>query len=207
VTAVGFVRALPHRRLATIAGIGLLCLLAAWGAGFLWFIEAVARQVVTPPHAEGIVAFTGGADRVETALRLLAEGRADKLLLSGVGGGADLGVLAHRAGVEALPLAARVTLGRSATTTWGNAVETASWAKANEIRSLIVVTAFYHMPRALIELRRVLPDVALYPLAVHAQERGAPAGVPLRLMAEEYTKLLAAWTGLTAFMPGHGGHA
>lgn len=204
--AVAFIRATPCHRLAAIVGIGLLCVLAAWGGGFIWFIEAAARSSPAPPHAEGIVAFTGGAERVETALRLFAENRADRLLLSGVGGGADLAVLAHHAGVDAAPLAARVTLDRSATTTRGNALETATWARANAIHSLIVVTAFYHMPRALIELRRVLPDVALYPLPVNAQERAGQPGVPLRLMAEEYTKLLAARVGLTALAPGHGGH-
>ncbi len=78
------------------------------------------------------MAFTGGPERVETALRLLAEGRADRLLLSGIGGGAELPELAHRAGVDPLPLATRVTIGRNATTTRGNAAETAAWARANE---------------------------------------------------------------------------
>ena len=207
-TAVAFLRTVPRRRLVAAVGLGLLCVLAAWGVGFVWFVRVVGGPTdVPPPRADAIVAFTGGAERVETALRLLAEDRADRLLLSGVGGGADLAVLAHRAGVDAAPLAARVTLDRSATTTRGNALETATWARANAVRSLIVVTAFYHMPRALIELRRALPGVTLYPLPVHVRDRAGQTVTPLRLMAEEYTKLLAASVGLTVLVPPHGGHA
>jgi uncharacterized SAM-binding protein YcdF (DUF218 family) len=182
-------------------GIGLLVALMAWGIGFAWFIEIAGRAGSAPAHSDGIVAFTGGAERVETALRLLAEQRGDKLLLSGIGGGAELAELAPRAGVDPTPLASRVTLGRSATTTRGNAQETAAWARANAIHSLLVVTASYHMPRALAELSRALPDVALYPLPVVSAERPGNATVPLRLIAEEYVKYLATQVGLTAVIP------
>ena len=111
-------------------GIGLLVALLVWVIGFAWFVQIAGRAGQVPPHSDGIVAFTGGADRVETALRLLAEQRGDKLLLSGIGGGAELAELAPRAGVDPLPLASRVTLGRSATTTRGNAQETAAWAQS-----------------------------------------------------------------------------
>ena len=50
------------------------------------------------------------------------------------------------------------------------------------MHSLIVVTAGYHMPRALAELRRALPDVTLYPVpvqppAMRARRRHRPARV------------------------------
>ena len=82
-------------------GIGLLVALLAWVIGFAWFVQIAGRAGQAPEHSDGIVAFTGGAERVETALRLLAEQRGDKLLLSGIGGGAELAELAPRAGVEA----------------------------------------------------------------------------------------------------------
>ena len=106
-----------------------------------------------------------------------------------------------------------MTIGRTATTTRGNALETAAWARTNGIRSLLVVTASYHMPRAMLELRRVLPDTTLYPVPVWppaAQRWSAPT---LRLIAEEYIKYLATPLGLTTVLPVreplavHGGHA
>jgi uncharacterized SAM-binding protein YcdF (DUF218 family) len=184
-----------------LAGLGV-CLaagLVAGAAGFAWFIHLIGHGQRAPRHADGIVALTGGPERVETALRLLAEGRADRLLLSGIGGGAELTELARRAGVDPLPLAWRVTIDRSAATTKGNALATADWARENGIHVLLVVTAAYHMPRALTELARTLPNVTLYPLPVIPPERLTEP--PLRLMAEEYIKFLATATGLTSVLP------
>jgi uncharacterized SAM-binding protein YcdF (DUF218 family) len=186
------------KRALIIAAAGLALI---WGAGFGWFLRTAAHAPPPPPAADGIVALTGGAGRVEAALRLLAEGRAHRLLVSGVGGPAEFATLARRAGVDPA-LGARVTLGRAALSTRGNAAEAAEWARANGIGSLIVVTAGYHMPRAMAELARALPGVVLYPAPVTppALRDGAePALLPL--LAGEYTKFLAAEIGLTALDP------
>jgi uncharacterized SAM-binding protein YcdF (DUF218 family) len=193
--------AIPARLVTIGLGIAVLGVVLAFATGFAWFVHRAESPGMAPPHTDGIVAFTGGPDRVETALRLLAEGRADRLLLSGIGGGAELAELAHRAGVDPRPLATRVTIDRSATTTRGNAAETAAWARDNGIRSLLVVTASYHMPRALTELARALPEATLYPLPVVPTERSDRTAVPLRLVAEEYLKFLATTAGLSAVLP------
>jgi len=181
--------------LCTCIGVGMFACLV----GFAWFLHLADSRTQAPAHTDGIVALTGGPERVETALRLLADGRADRLLLSGIGGGAELPELAHRAGVDPLPLAPRVTIDRNAATTKGNALATAGWARSNNIQSLLVVTATYHMPRALTELARTLPGVTLHPLPVAPPERSTEA--PLRLMAEEYIKFLVTATGLTSVLP------
>ncbi|HUB14037.1 MAG TPA: YdcF family protein [Acetobacteraceae bacterium] len=189
--------------LRLVAG-ALAVIVLAWGAGLLWFIQVAARPVPPPPAADGIVAFTGGADRVATALRLLRAHRAPRLLLSGIGGGAELPGLALQADIDPKPLAGEVTLGRQATSTRGNALETAAWAHRHDIRSLIVVTAFYHMPRALTELRRVLPEVTLYPDPVLTPRSGGIGRiVTLRLIVSEYSKYLLALAGVTDLMPEH----
>ena len=192
-SALGWFRGSRRRRIfASACGVVALAV-AVLASGYLWFLHLTSQPSDLPPHADGIVAFTGGAGRVETALRLLAENRADRLLLSGIGGGAELTELAHRTG--------RVTLGRNATTTRGNAQETAAWVDGHDIHSLIVVTASYHMPRALTELGRALPGVTLYPAPVHVPENARRPGVPLRIMVEEYGKFLAAELGLTGLLP------
>jgi uncharacterized SAM-binding protein YcdF (DUF218 family) len=172
-----------------------------WLAGLAWFIHDTIQAPDPNVSADGIVAFTGGAERVETALKLLAERRGGLLLLSGVGGGAELQALARGSGIDTAPLAAQVTLGRHATTTHGNAEETEDWARAHQLHSLLVVTGSYHMPRALTELHRVLPDVTLYPVPVLPPALRDPGGLAhagtLRLLAEEYTKWLAASAGIT----------
>ncbi len=179
-------------------GMGVLLLAGAtWLGGFAAFEQAARRPAKDTPHAEGIVALTGGAERVDTALSLLLDGRAPLLLISGVGHGAELYGLEHR--VRLSPeQAARVTLGRAATSTLGNAEETAAWARAHDVHSLIVVTAGYHMPRALTEIGRALPGVRLYPVAVQppALRRGMEM-TTMRMLANEYDKYLAVLLGMT----------
>jgi uncharacterized SAM-binding protein YcdF (DUF218 family) len=184
-----------HRLALLVALPALLAL--AWAGGFVWFLHAAWITVEPPAAADGIVALTGGAERVATALKLLAEGRARVLLVSGVGGSTEFAALAHRAGVDP-GLGGQVTLGRAAASTHGNATETAEWAHANGLHSLIVVTAGYHMPRALAELSRALPEVALYPVPVLPPAMRQPGLTALRLLAGEYTKWLAAEGGLSA---------
>ena len=190
----------PSRVLGALIGVCLVC----WAGGFVWFLSFTRHPVEQPwPHTDGIVALTGGAGRVELALQLLSNRRADRLLLSGIGGGTDLGTLARRAGVDTGSLANRITLGRYAASTRGNGVETASWAEQNRIGSLIVVTAAYHMPRALVELRQALPGVYLFPIPVFpGGEHGkSEKGPSLRLEAEEYSKYLLTVSGLSVWFP------
>jgi uncharacterized SAM-binding protein YcdF (DUF218 family) len=181
---------------------------ALWLAGFAWFLVLIARPVPDRPHAQGIVVLTGGARRVRMGLRLLRDGDARWLLVSGIGGGADLAALGRRAGFDPLPLAPRITLGRGAASTFGNAREAAAWVKEKRLRSVILVTAFYHMPRAMLEFRRAMPGLRLVPYPVRprwmrdADGLGRWAGV--RVLGEEYMKLLAAELGLSALFPGPG---
>ncbi len=172
-------------------------------AGFLWFLHLTSLPAEPlPGHADGIVALTGGPGRVETGLRLLADGRARKLLISGIGGGTDLAALGRMAGMDVASLAPRITLGRYAASTRGNGVETAAWVRENAITSLIVVTASYHMPRALLELRSAVPGVKLYAVPVQPAEGRLTARAPrLKLEAEEYAKYLFTLSGLSAWLP------
>jgi uncharacterized SAM-binding protein YcdF (DUF218 family) len=202
-----------RRGRAGIVGWCTLVLVFGWAAGLAWFIRVADRTEPAPPRADGIVALTGGAERVETALRLLAAGRAAWLLVSGIGPGPDLAALARRSGVDAAALTPQVELGRQATSTRGNAIETAAWVRSKGIHSLIVVTAWYHMPRALTELARAVPGVVLYPAPVEPEGSHVPDLATARLLAEEYTKYLAARLDLTALRaerpptPARGAHA
>lgn len=171
-------------------------LASAWGLGLLWFLHVTAHIPPSPPRSDAILVLTGGAGRVETALRLLASSTADRLLISGVGPAAEFPELAHRAGVPTT-LASQVTLGRSALSTRGNAAEAAVWARGNNIKSLIVVTSYYHMPRALAELRRTMPGVVLHTVPVVLGPANASNPVGLRLLAGEYTKFLAVGLGIS----------
>lgn len=171
---------------------------ALWLVGFGGFLFQASRNVSRPAHFDAIVVLTGGPDRVEAALRLLTNGTADQLLVSGAGGKTDLADLAHLAGMNASPLEGQVTLGHAAHSTRGNALETVSWVREHGVRSLLVVTSWFHMPRALIELRRVMPEVATYPYAIGRLGGAEFREGDARRLVGEYHKFLAALAGITA---------
>ena len=75
-------------------------------------------------------------------------------------------------------------------------METRRWARDRGLRSLIIVTSNYHMPRALVELSHAMPDVTLvaYPV-IGDKWRDEPwwsSGAAARLLWSEYMKYLAA---------------
>lgn len=157
-------------RILTVATLGLsLCL--AGGLGLAWsfgsFLDRIAA-VETPVtgHAEGAVALTGGADRIADAVEILAQGHADRLLITGVNPATTPGEIVRRTPAARGLIDCCIALGYEAANTVGNAAETERWVRANHIRSLIVVTSNYHMPRALAEMSSALPGVELLPHAV-----------------------------------------
>ena len=177
--------------LAGLCGIALV-------AGFVAFATSIAdTRVPADAHAEGIVVLTGGGGRIDSALHLLAEGRARRLLISGVNPSVDIKALAGTVDKELeVALACCVDLGRDARDTSGNAAETRDWAKAKGYISLIVVTSDYHMPRSMAELAEAMPKVRLIPYPVTNPElhladwwNNAPA---FGLLLREYGKYLLA---------------
>ena len=178
---------------------GLMVVLMIWAVGLMAFAARIDRSTPAPDPtpADGIVALTGAASnqRIAAATRLLEAEKGKRMLVSGVNREAT------REDIRGLSRAARrlydccVDLGFTAATTLGNAEETAEWAKANRYKSLIIVTADYHMPRALLELRAANPGVELqaYPVATPVLDPANwwKSGGGARLMIVEYTKYLA----------------
>jgi uncharacterized SAM-binding protein YcdF (DUF218 family) len=175
-------------------------LLAATGllSGFLWF----ALQVATPQTtaldgaADGIVALTGGASRISDAVDLLALGRGQRLLITGVAPTVSTSELVRLVPERQHWFGCCVDLGYNAVNTIGNAVETRQWALDRGFRSLLVVTSSYHMPRALLEISHRLPGVALIPFPVVPEQRRAASwwshAGSAKLLVSEYLKYIVA---------------
>ena len=196
-------RPLYHRRpafslLRQLSWLVLLPL-AVWAAGFALYLVDV--ETTTPPNpmprADGIVALTGGDNRVAAALALLAQRDAPRLLISGAGRGTYLGDFTSDDVSTTTRYAGDITLGHMAGTTYGNALEAADWVRSYHLRTLIIVTADYHMPRAMLEMHRHLPGITLIPAPVRPPAMDDLfSRSTIRLLTSEYTKYLVVRFGL-----------
>ncbi|MFN8983748.1 MAG: YdcF family protein [Alphaproteobacteria bacterium] len=180
--------------------------LVLWLCGFIWFLQATRESATDGSMTDAIVVLTGGAERVETGFRLLEAGLSPRLFVSGVHPETRLADLARGAGIDPARLQGRVELGHAAASTRGNAAEIAAWARQQDIGTITLVTAGYHMPRARTELRRALPAmrVVAHPVTP-ARLREAGAFWRPRiwgLLLGEYMKFLGAEAGLSAFFGG-----
>jgi uncharacterized SAM-binding protein YcdF (DUF218 family) len=175
----------------------LLLVAIVWAAGFLWFTTLIPVPGSTGDDVtDGIVILTGGKGRIEHGLSLYADGKARKLLVSGVGSGEDAGEFismhAHQDDTPELQQQmAGIMLDRVADSTYSNAVETAKWAEKYRLKSLRIVTSEYHMPRSLKVLHQAMPDVQLLadPVATPELKRDWWQDVEsLRILLREYHK-------------------
>jgi uncharacterized SAM-binding protein YcdF (DUF218 family) len=144
--------------------------------------------------ADGIVVVTGGAERVAEGIRLLDAGRGQRLLISGVHVAATPAAIAEKAKVPFELFMCCVDLDRRAPNTIANAMEIKRWASQRRYRTIIVVTASYHMPRALNEIQAAAPDLTLlaYPVVPPGFEPAVwwQDWETFRLLSVEYFKYI-----------------
>ena len=173
----------------------------AWTAGLVSYAAQVPREVKdTTTETDAIVVLTGGSGRIETGLDLLAQGLAARLFISGVGPSVSAGTLVDGSMPNRDALLEKIAVGDEAEDTPGNAIETATWASAYEVTSIRLVTAAYHMPRALRELRWAMPDVTVIPHPVFPdQVKSEWWRYPgtTGLLSREYSKYVLATFRLT----------
>jgi uncharacterized SAM-binding protein YcdF (DUF218 family) len=188
------------RRALIIVGGAALSLLVI---GFVLFASVVTRlPAPSDPRAEGIVVLTGESRRIAEGARLLREGRAERMLISGVFRKTGKKALLEISGLTEEQFDCCVDLGYAALDTAGNANEARAWATSQHFESLIIVTASYHMPRSLAELSLALPRVLLIPHPVvpnnFPSARWWLSPSVTRTLIAEYLKFLPTFAHMTA---------
>lgn len=190
---------------ALARGIGFLTMLVGTAGavllvcGFFWFVLKIpTEEVQLDGKADGIVVLTGAAARIPDAIELLAADRGKRLLITGVYRSTRAGEIARLSPLYAKYFKCCIDLGHAALNTFGNAIETKRWASEHNFSSLIIVTSNWHMPRAMKELERQLPDVRLiaYPVISPKMKDDPWWTTPstMRVLIGEYLKYMFALT-------------
>lgn len=163
----------------------LLCLLMLiWMIGFAWFAVDLPRPADADLQTDSVVVLTGGPGRIEHALQIVEQEKAERLLVSGVDREVKPNELAAQHERPTTFFECCVDLGFQAVDTRSNALETARWAARREDKSIRLVTSDWHMRRARLELERALPaEIVIVPDAVST----APS---LGTLFKEYNKFL-----------------
>ncbi len=180
----------------------LLIALLAWGIGLWRFVESLPLTPTDVPTSDAVVVLTGLGNRVAAGVELLQAKKAGMLFISGVPPQVSKEDILHKMAPEMqIKVSAQnlkqIDLDTQSLNTTQNAMETAAWLQAKNYHEIILVTANYHMWRAIYEFRRQAPDLVIHPYAVQ------PTSLKLRgwwrftrtrdLLIGEYNKFLLTW--------------
>lgn len=169
----------------------------AFVGGFFVFVHTLTSYEAKPDvQADAIVTLTGGSQRIDDALQLLAQGRGRRMLISGVNEHTTREELSRLNPGQGELFACCIDLDYGARNTIGNAIQTRRWARNNGFQTLVIVTSNYHMPRTLVELEHVMPQIERIPYAVSNNGEAGMwwrNGTTFRIVASEYVKFIAAW--------------
>ncbi len=194
------------RFLRVFVRVGLLVVVLS-GIGVALFAHSLDRQERGDvAAADGIVVLTGGADRISDGLALLERGKGRRLFISGVHAGVPTEMLKRQHAARAALFDCCVDLDFQARNTYENALETRRWVAANDFRSLVLVTASYHLPRARLEFEAAMPAVLIHPYPVVPEasriRRWWQEPALIRILALEFVKYWAASLRVTLGLPG-----
>ncbi|TPO10240.1 YdcF family protein [Mesorhizobium sp. B1-1-5] len=177
-----------------VCGFVVLAALVLFAGGFGWFADKVSHMTTpaNPARADAIIVLTGGQSRLDAAMELLASGKGERLLISGVHPSATKRQLQAAMGGDKQLFSCCVDIDRAALDTIGNAEESAKWVENHAYGSIIVVTNNYHMPRSLLEMGRLLHGARLEPYPVVNTNLGNGGWLTkpeaLRVLLTEYSK-------------------
>jgi uncharacterized SAM-binding protein YcdF (DUF218 family) len=148
----------------------LLFLFSLWFSALLYFISIIPSKdfvYEAKYQADAIVILTGDNNRIEQGLELFKNSSIQYLLISGVAQESNLKQIVqnfvHKQ--DYLKNSDSIDLGKEATSTVGNLRETQEWIGKKKLKSIILVTSNYHMPRsyALFKGKLKIDRIEIYP--------------------------------------------
>lgn len=184
--------------------LGLLVVLGLALASFQKFVLTLPNDdTKLSAPIDGLVVATGGQLRIQKGVELLAGGKADRMLISGVGKGITKELLKENLAIsnrQARFFDCCVEIEFTATDTNGNAQATFEWMQKHALDDILLVSANYHLPRAELIFKQYLPENSVYFQAVNPPDLKLSAWYSnwqtTRLLLKEYLKYVYVKSGL-----------
>lgn len=154
-------------------------------------------------ESPNIVILTGGANRIKDGLKIIEDFKNSKninykILVSGTGMGFTKSSLKKKLGpnFNSQLIQCCIDLDGVSKNTLTNASETFKWTSRNDIKEFILITSNYHMPRAILEFKNVMPNLKIYTYAItpkkHDIENWLSSYQTFSLVFTEYCKFIIA---------------
>jgi len=186
------------KKILILLGLTITIPMGLWFCGFVFFTSSIL--LMSAPNLEkenqkgiqGAIVLTGGTNRISKGLYLLVDKKIEYLLVSGVHKNVNIKDIMKLWGKEMDTPPCCITLGREAENTIGNALEAKKWLEINNLSEVYLITANYHMPRALLEFNHHIPDVKNIPYPIQPENFDVRQPVFWRTDFIEYNKLLVA---------------
>lgn len=175
----------------------LMCFMAAfliWLGGFIIFSNYIqSYRTDYETHTDAVAVLTGGRNRIAEAVKIFNDGLADSMIISGVGRHVTLEQLEVQNHSQITTSNKNIVLGDQAKNTIENAIEVREIIRRRDIKSLRLVTSFYHMPRSEQEIWAQNPDIEIIAHPVYSNYVSVKWWKNWRsfkLIVSEYTKFV-----------------
>lgn len=170
-----------------------ICFFILWLGGLIKFAWQINHyQNINQQKTDAIIALTGGRNRIVEAVKLLEQGKADRLFISGVGKDISLQNIQQTQRLS-IPPQRPIDIGHKASNTVENAQETGEWVRQNNIKSIRLVTSNYHVARSLLEFREQNPQLEIVVHPVYSEmieKKWWTSWQTFSLIFKEYNKFL-----------------
>ncbi|MEW6721474.1 MAG: YdcF family protein [Thermodesulfobacteriota bacterium] len=156
----------------------------------------LALRIPPPPSipCDAVFVLTGGQGRIQEGYRIWSSGSAKELCILGAGRNAKPERLLPDAAGLPPGFRSRIRVEGWSENTLENAISAKSIAEERKYASVILVTSDYHVPRAHLAFRKMLPpEVSLSVSRVRA-EGGDPAGVAWRWARRHFIEGWKYWS-------------
>jgi len=176
-----------RRKKSRVRQAAIVLILLLLGAGVIPHFLARGKGHSTGKAADAILVLTGGENRIAEGFRAWKEGKGKELFILGAGREATLSSILP-AGMEISPAELlRIHIEGWSENTLENAFSAKSAVVSRGYREVIIVTSDYHVPRAYLAMRKILPldvSISVAPVVSNWRRKGAWRRLPRLFLVE-----------------------